>query len=214
MNLFYYNKGIKLGKVGDKMEIILNKVMTFIAKDNELDDDEAEVVRYGLEIVITRAIFVVIIAITGLLMNCLFESAVFAVSFTLLREYGGGYHAETRGKCFVLSILTLIAALSIIKLAENFQFLTFPICGIALVSVIYILLKAPIDTPNKRFDEEDIKIYGRKARLLTVILLVAAVLLWILNLGDFAFTVLTGIIIQAYLMIKGQISNSRNREEV
>lgn len=196
------------------MEIILNKIMTFIAKDNDFDDDEAEVIRYGLEIVITRAFFVVVIATIGLLMNCFFESVVFAVSFSLLREYGGGYHAETRKKCFVLSILTLVAALSIIKLAENFQFLTFPIWGIALILVIYILLKAPIDTPNKRFDEDEIKVYGRKARLLTVILLVAAVFLWILNFSDFAFTVLTGIIIQAYLMIKGQISNFINREEV
>ena len=196
------------------MEIILNKVMTFIAKDNDFDDDEAEVIRYGLEIVITRAFFAVIIAIIGLLMNCFFESVVFAVSFSLLREYGGGYHAETRKKCFVLSILTLVAALSIIKLAESFQFLTFPIWVIALILVIYILLKAPIDTPNKRFDEDEIKVYGRKARLLTVILLVTAAFLWILNFSDFAFTVLTGIIIQAYLMIKGQISNFINREEV
>lgn len=196
------------------MEIILNKVMTVIAKDNDFDDDEAEVVRYGLEIMITRAFFAVIIAIIGLLMNCFFESILFAVSFSLLREYGGGYHAETRKKCFVLSILTLVAALSIIKLAENFQFLTFPIWGIALISVIYIFFKAPIDTPNKRFDEDEIKIYGRKARLLTFIILVSAALFWILNLSDFAFTVLTGILIQAYLMIKGQISNSINREEV
>ena len=201
-------------EVGDKMEIILNKVMTFISKDNELDDDEAEVVRYGLEIVITRAFFAVIIAIIGLLMNCFLESIVFAISLSFLREYGGGYHAETRKKCFVLSILTLIAALSIIKLAESFQFLTFPICGIALISVIYILLKAPIDTPNKRFDKDEIRFYGRKARLLTVILLVAAALLWILKLGNFTFSILTGIIIQAYLMIKGQISNSINREEL
>ena len=201
-------------EVGDKMEIILNKVMTFITKDNELDDDEAEVVRYGLEIVITRAIFVVIIAITGLLMNCLFESAVFAVSFTLLREYGGGYHAETRKKCFVLSILTLVVSLSIIKFAESFQILTLPLCIAAFISALYILLKAPIDTPNKRFDEDDVKIFGRKARLLTVILLAASILLWVLKLSDFTFTVLTGIIVEAYLMLKGQISNYIHREEV
>lgn len=196
------------------MEVILNKVMTFIAKDNDLDEEEAEVVRYGLEIVITRAFFAVIIAIIGMMMSCFFESVVFAISFSLLREYGGGYHAETRKKCFILSILTLFAALSVIKLAENFQIIALPIWGIALVSVIYILLKAPIDTSNKRFDEDEIKIYGRKARLLTVILLVAATFLWVLNLGDYTFTILTGIIIQAYLMIKGQISNSINREEV
>jgi len=196
------------------MEMIVDKVMTFLAKDNDLNEDEAEVVRYGLEIMITKALFAVVIAVIGLMMRCFGESVVFAVSFTLLREYGGGYHAETRKKCFVLSIMTLVASLSIIKLAENFQILTLPICGIALISAIYILIKAPIDTPNKRFDEDEIKVYGRKARLLTVILLVAALLLWLLKLSDFTFTVLTGIIIQAYLMLKGQISNFINREEV
>ncbi len=83
-----------------------------------------------------------------------------------------------------------------------------------MISVIYILLKAPIDTPNKRFDEDEIKIYGRKARLVTAILLVVSVFLWVFNLSDFAFTILTGIIIQAYLMIKGQISNYIKREDV
>ncbi len=91
-------------------------------------------------------------------MNCFFESIIFTVSFSVLREYGGGYHAKTRKKCFVLSIMTLVVALSIIKLAESFQILMFPICGIALISAIYILLKAPIDTPNKRFDEDEIRV--------------------------------------------------------
>ena len=114
----------------------------------------------------------------------------------------------------MLSILTLAAALSIIKLVENFQLLTFPFYGIALVSVIYILLNAPIDTLNKRFDDDEIKVYGKRARLLTVIISAIAALLWCLRLGNFTFSILTGIIVEAYLMIKGQISNSINREEV
>lgn len=195
------------------MKNISDVIIEKMKNADSLTDDE-EVVRFGLEIMLEKAIFIVIILVLGLLTRCFLESIVFAVCFTPLREYGGGYHAETRKKCFVLSILTLIAALSIIKLAESFQFLTFPICGIALISVIYILLKAPIDTPNKRFDKDEIRFYGRKTRLLTVILLVAAALLWILKLGNFTFSILTGIIIQAYLMVKGQISNSINREEV
>lgn len=196
------------------MEIIISKAMRFISKDKDFDEDKEEIIRYGLEIMITKTLFAVVIVVIGLLMMCFWESVVFAMSFTLLREYGGGYHAETRKKCFVLSILTLIASLSIIKLAENFQVLTLPICVVAFISVIYILIKAPIDTPNKRFDEDEIRVYGRKARLLTVVLLAVVLLLWILKLSDFAVTVLTGIIVEAYLMLKGQISNYINREEV
>lgn len=196
------------------MEIIISKAMRFISKDKDFDEDKEEIIRYGLEIMITKTLFAVVIVVIGLLMMCFWESVVFAMSFTLLREYGGGYHAETRKKCFVLSILTLIASLSIIKLAENFQVLTLPICVVAFISVIYILIKAPIDTPNKRFDEDEIRVYGRKARLLTVVLLAVVLLLWILKLSDFAVTVLTGIIVEAYLMLKGQVSNFIHKEEV
>ncbi len=196
------------------MDKLIDKIVLEMKSSDSLTDDE-EIIRAGLEILLSKAFFTAVIVIIGVIMNCFFESIIFTVSFSVLREYGGGYHAETRKKCFVLSIMTLVVALSIIKLAESFQILMFPICGIALISAIYILLKAPIDTPNKRFDEDEIRVYGRKARLLTVILSAIAVLLWLLKLSDFTFAVLTGIIIEAYLMVKGQVSNHKNsREEV
>lgn len=195
------------------MDRLIDKIIIEMKTSNSLTDDE-EIVRIGLELMISKLFFSVIIAIIGVMMNCFIESILFTMSFSLLREYGGGYHAETRKKCFVLSILTLIAALSIIKIAESCQFLTFPILGIALFSVIYILIKAPIDTFNKRFDEAEIRIYGKRARVLTIVLAVAAALLWIFRCNDFTFTVLMAIIIEAYLMLKGQISNYIKREEV
>lgn len=195
------------------MDKLLDSIIENMKKADSLTDDE-ELIRFGLEVMIEKLIFICIVVILGLLMNCFFESILFTLSFSILREYGGGYHAETRKKCFVLSILTLVASLSIIKLAENFQVLTFLICAVAFISAIYILIKAPIDTPNKRFDEDEVRVYGRKARLLTVILLSVALFLWVLKFNDFAVTVLTGIIVQAYLMLKGQISNYINREKV
>ncbi len=195
------------------MDRLIDKIIIEMKRSDLLTYDE-EIVRTGLELIISKIFFAVIIAVIGLIMNCFIESILFTASFSLLREYGGGYHAETKKKCFVLSILTLVAALSIIKLAESFQILTLPLCVVAFISVLYILIKAPIDTANKRFDEDEIKVYGKKARLFTVILLVVAVFLWFLKFSDFAVTILTGIIVEAYLMLKGQISNYINREEV
>ena len=183
------------------MDKLLDKIIENMKKNDCLTDDE-EIVRFGLEIMIEKAIFIVIIAAFGLLMRCFFESAVFTVCFTLLREYGGGYHAETKRKCFVLSILTLIVALGSIKLAEHFTVLVFPLFIAAVISVIYIFIAAPIDTPNKRFDEDEIK-----ARIFTAVLSAAAVILWLLKLDNFAVTVAVGIIIEAYLMLKGYIKN-------
>ena len=197
------------------MDKLLDKIIEKMKKYNALTDDREneEIVRAGLEIIITKAFFVIVIVIVGLLMQCLFESIIFSISFSMLREYGGGYHAETKIKCFVLSFFTLVVALGIITLMNNFQLLMMPMLIISIISVIYILCKAPVDTANKRLDKDEIRVYGNKARVLTVILLFAVILLLHFEINNLAFAVLTGIIIEAYLMIKGQIKNSRNGDE-
>lgn len=200
-------------KAGCKMERILNKVMSFILKNNDLDNDKIEIIRYGLEIVITKLFFIVIILIIGLIMNCIIESVAFAVSLSLLRQYGGGYHADTRKKCLVLSLITLIISLSVIKLAENYQVMILPMCCAAFISFIYILAAAPIDTSNKRFDKDEIRIYGRKSRVLTITFAILSVIFGLLKLYSITFVILTAIITEAYLMLKGQISNYIHREE-
>ena len=195
------------------MEIIIGKIIDEMKKSDLLTDDE-EIVRYGLEIMISKAFFAVIIAVIGLIMGCFAESIIFTISFSLLRQYGGGYHAETRKKCFYSSIITLIAALGIIILAEKVQLFTVPLLIASVISAIYILCKAPIDTFSKPLDEDEIKYYGSRARLITVILITAAVIFWCLKFNDISFTVLTGIIIEAHLMIKGQMKKDRRGANV
>lgn len=82
------------------MEIIIGKIIDEMKKSDLLTDDE-EIVRYGLEIMISKAFFAVIIAVIGLIMGCFAESIIFTISFSLLRQYGGGYHAETRKNVFI-----------------------------------------------------------------------------------------------------------------
>lgn len=195
------------------MGIMLNKVMSFISKNSDLDNDKAEIIRYGLEIVIAKAIFSIMVIIIGLIMHCFFESLIFAVSLSLLRKYGGGYHATTRRKCFILSNLTLIVSLILIKLAENYQVMILPVWSAALISVIYALVFAPIDTPNKQFDKDEFRLYGKRSKIITVTLMIISVLFWLLNIDVVSLTILMAITAESYLMLKGKITNYINREK-
>lgn len=198
------------------MDKLIDKIIYEMKKGNAITDDEEneEIVRLGLELMITKAIFAIVIVIVGLLIGCFFESVVFAISFSLLREYSGGYHAETRIKCFWLSFITLVVSLGIIILVKNFSVLALPFITVSIISAIYILCKAPIDTANKRLDKDEIRVYGNKAKVSTVILLFIAAFLLYFRVNNIALAVLTGIIIEAYLMIKGQIANYINGEKV
>ena len=195
------------------MEQIIDKIIEAMKNSDSLTDDE-EIVRRGLEVIAIKTFFSVIIIIAGLLLGCFFESILFTRAFTSLRQYSGGYHADSQKKCFVLSTLMLVISLSIIKSIKFFPQLILPLSIITFISIIYVFAAEPNDTPNKRLDNDEIRVYGKRARIFTAILTITAAILCFLNLNALASAVMTGIVMSAYLMLKGHISNYINREEV
>lgn len=195
------------------MEKLIDKIIDEMKNSDSLTDDE-EIVRRGLEVIAIKIFFAVIIIIVGLLFGCFFESLVFTIAFTSLRQYSGGYHADSQNKCFVMSTLMLIISLGIIKLIKIFPQLILPLGIFTLISIVYVLVAAPIDTPNKRLDNDEIRVYGKRARIFAAVLTIITAALFLLDLNIFASAVMTGIVMSAYLMLKGQISNYINREEV
>lgn len=195
------------------MEKLIDKIIDEMKNSDSLTDDE-EIVRRGLEVIAIKIFFAVIIIIVGVLFGCFFESLVFTIAFTSLRQYSGGYHADSQNKCFMMSTLMLVISLGIIKLIKIFPQLILPLGIFTLISIVYVLVAAPIDTPNKRLDKDEIRVYGKRARIFAAVLTITAVALFLLDLNIFASAVMTGIVMSAYLMLKGQISNYINREEV
>ncbi len=195
------------------MEKIIDKIIDKMKRSDSLTDDE-EIVRRGLEIIAIKIFFAVIIIIAGLLLGCFFESLVFTIAFTSLRQYSGGYHADSQNKCFMMSTLMLIISLGIIKLIKIFPQLILPLSLITLILIVYVFVAAPIDTPNKRLDKDEVRVYGKRARIFAAVLTITTAALFILDLNIFASAVMTGIVMSAYLMLKGQISNYINGEEV
>ncbi len=190
------------------MDKIIDKIISIMKKNGSLETDE-EIVRYGLEIVIMKLIFVIIILVTGLMMNCFIESIFFTAVYSALRMYAGGCHADSRIKCFINSILTLAVALIGIKASEAFGMANIILGILSVISAVYIFITAPIDTENKRLDREEICHYGRRARVLTVIFVLLAVILLILKINNVACAIMMGIVVEAVLMLEGYIKNHK-----
>ncbi len=114
----------------------------------------------------------------------------------------------------MMSTLMLIISLGIIKLIKIFPQLILPLSLITLILIVYVFVAAPIDTPNKRLDKDEVRVYGKRARIFAAVLTITTAALFILDLNIFASAVMTGIVMSAYLMLKGQISNYINGEEV
>ena len=190
------------------MEKIINKIL-LIMKSSGLIETDDEIIRYGLEIVIMRGVFLILILVIGALMNCLIESIIFTVSYSVLRMYAGGCHAESRSKCFINSVLTLIIALIGIKAAEAYGFAAAALGVLSVIAAIYIFIASPIDTENKRLDKDEVYHYGKRARIFLVILSLLAGIMLVLRLNSVAYSVMMGMVIEAVLMLIGYLQNRK-----
>lgn len=114
--------------------------------DNQTIEKEYEdVYTYGLELLISFIISTSIILVIGLAINRIAETLIYFLVFISLRQFSGGYHADTYLRCKISTVLTyvLIIVLSeVTRLSIPHYILLFPLAMV-------LLLQGPVENPNK-----------------------------------------------------------------
>lgn len=147
--------------------------------DGIILSEEEEIVKYGLENLKSNLTGFLLTLLIGACFHCLLESAVLWMLNFPLRKNAGGFHAETKMKCILLSAAILLAAMGgLVRIIWS------PIVyiGITLVSFVFILYLAPVENLNKRLDKLERRVYGERTRMILVIegtlFVIAMVLDW------------------------------------
>ncbi len=90
------------------MDKILDKIMSFVYNnEDDMYEEKAKVIRYGLEILLIKISFFAATMIIGAIMHSFWECLVFTALFSSIRSIAGGYHADTRIQCFFYLCLRL-----------------------------------------------------------------------------------------------------------
>lgn len=163
------------------MDIFLDKVMDFIIHNRKIDDEEAEIVRYGLEMAVLKITFFAAALAVSLLINSFWQFIIFISLFSVLRSYAGGYHAKTRIRCFIQSMLLIIVAVVIINITQKITYIIVPLSVIALAAGAAIWLLAPVDTKNKRLDFDEKVPLRKKTRITLIVEIIIGIVSFILN---------------------------------
>lgn len=163
------------------MDIFLDKVMDFIIHNRKIDDEEAEIVRYGLEMAVLKITFFAAALAVSLLINSFWQFIIFISLFSILRSYTGGYHAKTRIRCFIQSMLLIIVAVVIINITQKITYIIVPLSVIALAAGAAIWLLAPVDTKNKRLDFDEKVPLRKKTRITLIVEIIIGIASFILN---------------------------------
>ena len=137
--------------------------------------DKIEIYQYGFFILYSNIFFFLITIILGAVLNVFLSSIFFFIAFFSIRQYAGGYHAKTETRCEIISTLSILACIIVIRLAKTYDFLTVLLI-ISAVSAVSIFVFCPLDTPEKRLSKSEVK-YFRKISWLILSVIIAVVVI-------------------------------------
>ena len=110
------------------------------------DPDDEEKLLYGYEALLLNAISVSFILLVGVLLHIAKETLIFVVYFLKLRGNTGGLHLANSTQCIFASVILCNASAYVAHSLDEkaVAYVILPV----LVSIIYIILRAPINHLN------------------------------------------------------------------
>lgn len=142
-------------------------ILEYLIKSNVIEntDTEREYYQYGIEITVSSLLNIILIISIGALTFSIFESIIFLVCFVLIRQFTGGYHANTYFKCNLTFCISFIAVL-VLYYTTAVYLSTYISILITFVCVSVFLVKCPIEHINKPIPNNRKVVYKIVAALL------------------------------------------------
>lgn len=134
---------------------MLNKIAYKIANkllaNKAIKEEVLDIYVYGLELLLSSIFSAGVIITIGTLLGRFTETVAFLITFSVLRSFTGGYHANSYWKC---SVITLSVFGIVIILSEIISVQLFWYGILTIIGILLLLIFAPVDNPNKRLTVE------------------------------------------------------------
>ncbi len=142
------------------------KITRKLQENNTINSEQYEICRFGFQQGLTIILNAITIIVIGVFLGELWQAILFMALYAPLRSNAGGYHARTATRCYLYSILLMIAVL----LTMKYLYIPKFICIIALViSCAVILILAPAEDANKPLDDIEQVVYKKRTYAITAL---------------------------------------------
>lgn len=162
-----------------------------------IGDNTRDVYIYGLDLLLFTVINLLTITVTAALTGRLTETLILLAVVIPLQVFGGGYHAETHLRCFLIMFIGWWIVYPLI-------FILQPVSAtvIASVSLIIVFVFAPVPHSNAPMSD-------RKQRKMKKIACVQGIIIstlclasiWVFDVADIGFILATGMAVTAFSML-------------
>ena len=142
------------------MKNISNGIADMLWTQGIIQEDDIDKCKYGIDLFISSFLEIIsILAIAAFLGNFI-ETVLLFVFFVPLRIYAGGYHADTKLKCYFISLVMYGFFYTLANITPSGMFVLINVIG-TLFSLIMVLIMAPIIHINKNVNDIERRNYRK-----------------------------------------------------
>ena len=183
---------------------IIDWIFTLQSQRGILGEKERRLYEYAYRLLLSRILIYSIIIVLGSITGNWLGMFSFLLPFVFLRQYVGGIHLRKSISCICVSSFLVFICGEYLAI-DSMMGIAFRITW--FVSIVIILLLAPVDTGSKRLDKVERKIYGKRARTLLAIEFVLAFCFETIGISIVAKGIAVAHIILASGLILGKSQN-------
>lgn len=187
---------------------MINKLSSYLTEkllsNGIISNEDKDLYIYGLFMLISHLMFFIIACVFGLILGCVFESIVFYIAFQFIRRYAGGYHASTEARCEILSTLSILACIVVIRLSKTYDIQT-ALLIISSLSAICIFAFCPLDTPEKPLSDKEFKYFRKVSWMILFVIILAIVVSYIFKFRMVTVPCCLSLILESILLVAGKI---------
>lgn len=143
-----------------------------------ISEEDSEEYIYGFDLILSVIVSDIAMITIGLIMHMAVEAIIFTFMYKCIRKYTGGFHCETALTCIISSCFMCVCVLLVIKYFP-YNFIIYTTVTIILLAFLFVM--SPIEAVNKPLDETEVKVFGRRARIVICTVLVIYTVVCILG---------------------------------
>ena len=184
------------------MNNISKKILDYAKLNGCIRDDCYDEYLYMLTMILNILITDVPMLAIGIVMKMVWECIMFWIIYKILRKYCGGFHFSTSLRCYLSSCVMCPAVLCSIRFIP-YNMIFFSV--LAAASAVILLILSPIAALTKPLDPAEISVFGKIARIITIIALLLYIAFVFLQLYTAAKIIVLDLMCVAVFAVWGKL---------
>lgn len=187
------------------MKGIENKLSLLLYNQKIIKKEDIDIFNYGLEIFIFSSLQVLSILGISIFADNFIETLLFFISFIPLRIFAGGYHADTKLRCYGVSLIVYIIFSIAIKYIPQYVHMQLYIFEM-IFSLIIVLICSPVIHINKSISNTEMYQYRKISIFICLIqIILTVVLIIIFKSNKFITAIIFGQLAETLSIIAAKI---------